>query len=141
MQVSGRIRAEDTVVIRSGYDGEIFVNVHNVGKETQTVFPCDRIAQAVLLPVVHFRALETHEDNLYNWYPITISDRGAGVARSVRRGIGVVGCWYCEARGTGGAGCAIGRLSWHAQSLARRGEAARRRALALDSAVANTPLA
>ena len=65
-------------VVDSGYDGEIFVNVHNVGKETQTVFPCDRIAQAVLLPVVHFRALETHEDNLYNWYPIAMSDRKAG---------------------------------------------------------------
>lgn len=69
-------------VVDSGYDGEIFVNVHNVGKETQTVFPCDRIAQAVLLPVVHFRALETHEDNLYNWYPITISDRGTGALGS-----------------------------------------------------------
>ena len=57
-----------------------------------------------------------------------MSDRGAGVARGVRRGLGLVGRWYGEARGPGGAGCAIGRLSWHAQVL--QGEAARRRALA-----------
>ena len=46
------------------------------------------------------------------------------MARGVRRGLGLAGRWYGEARGTGGAGCAIGRLSWHAQSLG--GEAARR---------------
>ena len=48
-----------------------------------------------------------------------VSDRGAGVARGVRRGLGLAGCWCGEARGpAGGAGCAIGRLSWHAQRLA-----------------------
>ena len=39
----------------------------------------------------------------------------------MRRGLGLAGRWYAEACGPGGAGCAIGRLSWHAQSLARRG--------------------
>tara|TARA_Y100000310_G_scaffold150890_1_gene150386 strand:- start:1301 stop:1771 length:471 start_codon:yes stop_codon:yes gene_type:complete len=69
-------------VVDSGYDGEIFVNIHNIGKEAQRIFPCDRIAQAVLIPVVHFRALETHEDNLYGWYPITISERADGALGS-----------------------------------------------------------
>ena len=31
-----------------------------------------------MVPVVHFRALETPTGDLYNWYPITISDRGEG---------------------------------------------------------------
>ena len=38
------------------------------------------------------------------------------MARGVLRGLGLAGRWYGEARGPGGAGCAIGRLSWHAQS-------------------------
>mgnify|MGYP003673892350 FL=1 len=37
-----------------------------------------KIAQIVMVPVIHFRALETNKDNLYDWHPITISDRGAG---------------------------------------------------------------
>lgn len=69
-------------VVDSGYDGEVFVNLHNVGNKPQTVVPRDKIAQAVMVPVVHFRALETSTGDLYNWYPITISDRGAGALGS-----------------------------------------------------------
>lgn len=69
-------------VVDAGYDGEIFVNLHNVGKEEQIVTKYDKIAQAVLIPVVHFRALETHSGNLYEWYPISISDRGTGALGS-----------------------------------------------------------
>jgi dUTP pyrophosphatase len=79
-------------VVDSGYNGEVFINLHNVGFSYQTIKPGDsnvgfsyqtikpgdRIAQVVLIPVVHFRAIETAEDNLYGWYPITISDRGEG---------------------------------------------------------------
>ena len=65
-------------VVDSGYDGEIFINLHNVGHGNQAISPGDRIAQVVLIPVVHFRAIETAEDDLYGWYPITISDRGEG---------------------------------------------------------------
>ena len=65
-------------VVDSGYNGEVFINLHNVGFSHQTISPGDRIAQVVLIPVVHFRAIETAEDNLYGWYPITISDRGEG---------------------------------------------------------------
>jgi len=69
-------------VIDSGYDGEVFVNLHNVGTEEQFVERGMKIAQIVMVPVVHFRALETSQDNLYNWYPITMSDRGAGALGS-----------------------------------------------------------
>ena len=69
-------------VIDSGYDGEVFINLHNVGKDVQYIKPGERIAQVVLIPVVHFRAIATSEDNLYKWYPITISDRGDGALGS-----------------------------------------------------------
>ena len=65
-------------VIDSGYDGEIFVNLHNIGREVQTINPGDKIAQAIMMPVVSFRAVETQNKDLYGWYPITISDRGDG---------------------------------------------------------------
>ena len=69
-------------VIDSGYDGEVFINLHNIGKETQVVKAGTKIAQLVMIPVVPFRALETHNDDLYNWYPITISGRGDGALGS-----------------------------------------------------------
>lgn len=69
-------------VIDSGYDGEVFINLHNVGTEKQVILPGTKIAQVVMVPVVHFRAVETNNDNLYNWYPITISDRGEGALGS-----------------------------------------------------------
>ena len=69
-------------VIDSGYDGEVFINLHNVGKDMRMIKPGDRIAQIVMIPVVHFRAIATSEDNLYGWYPITISDRGDGALGS-----------------------------------------------------------
>jgi deoxyuridine 5'-triphosphate nucleotidohydrolase len=69
-------------VVDSGYDGEVFINLHNVGKETQVIEPGTKIAQAVMVPVVHFRAVETQNGDLYSWYPITISDRGDGALGS-----------------------------------------------------------
>ncbi len=68
-------------VIDSGYDGEVFINLNNVGSEPQFVAPGEKIAQLVLVPVVHFRAVETSGE-LYDWYPITISDRGEGALGS-----------------------------------------------------------
>lgn len=65
-------------IVDSGYDGEIFVNLHNIGGEIQIINPGDKIAQAIMIPVVSFRAIETQNPNLYEWYPITISDRGDG---------------------------------------------------------------
>ncbi len=65
-------------VVDSGYDGEVFVNLHNIGHHPQVIMCGDKIAQAVMIPVVHFRAVETQNKDLYGWYPITISDRGDG---------------------------------------------------------------
>jgi len=63
-------------IIDSGYDGEVFIDLHNIGHEEQIVCREDKIAQLVLVPVVHFRAKQT----TYGIYrePITISDRGEG---------------------------------------------------------------
>ena len=69
-------------VIDSGYDGEVFINLHNIGTETQVVKAGTKIAQLVMIPVVPFRALETNTGNLYDWYPITISERGDGALGS-----------------------------------------------------------
>jgi len=68
-------------VIDSGYDGEVFINLHNVGKATQIIEPGQKIAQIVMVPVVAFRAFETGGE-LYDMYPITISDRGEGALGS-----------------------------------------------------------
>jgi len=65
-------------VVDSGYDGEVFVNLHNVGRETQYIEVGDKIAQAVVVPVVHARFVATDNPEVYEWYPITISDRGDG---------------------------------------------------------------
>ena len=69
-------------VVDSGYNGEVFVNLHNIGSQSQTINAGDKIAQAVVIPVVPVRFLETQNDNLYDWSPITISDRGAGALGS-----------------------------------------------------------
>ena len=69
-------------VVDSGYNGEVFVNLHNIGSKPQTINPGDKIAQAVVIPVVPVRFMETSNDNLYDWSPITISGRGAGALGS-----------------------------------------------------------
>jgi dUTP pyrophosphatase len=68
-------------VIDSGYDGEVFINLHNIGKCVQIIEPGDKIAQLVMIPVVHFRPLEASGDSLYD-NPITISDRDGGALGS-----------------------------------------------------------
>jgi len=68
--------------VDSGYDGEVFIDLHNIGNQVQHVHPGDKIAQVVLVPVVPFRALETSSGNLYDWYPITMSGRGEGALGS-----------------------------------------------------------
>ena len=68
-------------VVDSGYDGEVFINLHNVGKRPQFIKPGDKIAQLVMVPVVHFRAVESTSGDLYR-NSITISDRGDGALGS-----------------------------------------------------------
>ena len=69
-------------VVDSGYDGEVFVNLHNIGNTAQIVEPHTKIAQVVMTPVISFRAMETSNSDLYGWYPITISDRADGALGS-----------------------------------------------------------
>ena len=64
--------------VDSGYDGEVFIDLHNIGESAQLIEAGTKIAQLVMIPVVTFRAMETKANNLYNWEPITISNRGAG---------------------------------------------------------------
>ena len=46
-------------IIDSGYDGEVFIDLHNIGNEPQIIFNGDKVAQLILVPVVHFRARHT----------------------------------------------------------------------------------
>ena len=38
-------------VIDSGYDGQVFVNLHNIGLSEQMIKPGDKLAQLVLIPI------------------------------------------------------------------------------------------
>jgi len=65
-------------VVDAGYDGEVFVNIHNIGKEARTILKGDKIAQGVVIPVVPVRWVAATDSDLYGWYPISMSDRGDG---------------------------------------------------------------
>ena len=67
-------------IVDSGYDGEVFVDLHNIGSEIQYIERGAKIAQLVLLPVIHFRPQPT-SDELYR-EDITISSRGQGALGS-----------------------------------------------------------
>jgi dUTP pyrophosphatase len=70
-------------VIDSGYEGEVFINLHNIGYQRQDIKHGDKIAQLVMIPVVHFRAFEEVDGMLYDErHPITISERGSGALGS-----------------------------------------------------------
>ena len=69
-------------VVDSGYDGEVFVNLHNIGQHWQIIEPGDKVAQAVIVPVVHARFVASEDPNIYDWHPITISNRGDGALGS-----------------------------------------------------------
>ena len=59
----------------------MFVNLHNVGTSIQRIERGQKIAQAVLIPIVPFRAYCRHDGDLYG-YPISMSDRGDGALGS-----------------------------------------------------------
>jgi dUTP pyrophosphatase len=67
-------------VIDSGYDGEVFINLHNVGHSPQMIRYGDKIAQLVMVPVVSFRPNLVQSDLYHD--AITISDRGDGALGS-----------------------------------------------------------
>ena len=72
-------------VIDPGYDGEVFVNLHNIGTEAQAIMPGMKIAQAVMYPVVHFKAFEKHDKDLYTYYPLAMINRKDGALGSTDR--------------------------------------------------------
>jgi len=69
-------------IVDSGYEGEVFVNLHNIGTTTQTLEPGDKVAQGVVVPVVHARFVASESPDIYDWCPITISNRGTGALGS-----------------------------------------------------------
>ena len=68
-------------VVDSGYSGEIFINLHNVGETNQRIEPGMKIAHGILLPAIHLRLREVDENELYNDV-ITFSNRGEGALGS-----------------------------------------------------------
>tara|TARA_R100000008_G_scaffold85457_2_gene75443 strand:+ start:313 stop:783 length:471 start_codon:yes stop_codon:yes gene_type:complete len=61
-------------VVDSGYNGELYVNLHNIGLDTQYIKPGDKIAQAVLIPIEYCGIEEVFEAEVLN----IDSVRGAG---------------------------------------------------------------
>jgi len=64
-------------IVDSGYGGEVFIDLHNIGRENQIVKPGDKIAQLVMLPVVSFIPVEVEEIVALYDFPVTISERGS----------------------------------------------------------------
>jgi dUTP pyrophosphatase len=61
-------------VIDVGYQGEVHINLTNVGEYEQVIHPGDKIIQFVLLPLGHFSVAEVAEDELF----AAESSRGEG---------------------------------------------------------------
>ena len=51
-------------VVDSGYNGEVFVNLHNVGDTSRILEPGQKVAQAVLIPVEPCDVVECETDTL-----------------------------------------------------------------------------
>jgi dUTP pyrophosphatase len=51
-------------VVDAGYDGEVYVNLHNIGTVSRRVEQGQKIAQAVLVPIVTCEVEEVTEDCL-----------------------------------------------------------------------------
>ena len=65
----------------------MFIDLHNIGTEEQFIGSGDKIAQLVLVPVVHFRTVQA-KGGLYD-DSITISSRGEGALGSTDKAIGL----------------------------------------------------
>tara|TARA_Y100001937_G_scaffold124928_1_gene190623 strand:+ start:776 stop:1228 length:453 start_codon:yes stop_codon:yes gene_type:complete len=61
-------------VIDHGYDGEVYINLHNIGLSNQLIEPGQKIAQAVMIPIVLPELSITESDTVYDFE----SERGAG---------------------------------------------------------------
>jgi len=51
-------------VVDPGYDGEVYVNLHNIGLNTQYLRAGDKVAQAILTPIIHCGVQEVVTDTL-----------------------------------------------------------------------------
>ncbi len=51
-------------VVDPGYDGEVYVNLHNTSAETRSIAPGQKVAQAVLIPIVTCGVEEVEKDVL-----------------------------------------------------------------------------
>tara|TARA_B100000287_G_scaffold410213_1_gene438342 strand:- start:69 stop:530 length:462 start_codon:yes stop_codon:yes gene_type:complete len=65
-------------VVDEGYTGEIFVNLHNVGKQAQTIAPGQKIAQGVFVRIERPSLHQIEEDNIYG----SKTPRGSGALGS-----------------------------------------------------------
>jgi len=65
-------------VVDTGYTGEIFVNLHNVGLETQHIEPGEKVAQGVFVRISDSVQLR-ESDSIYDDEP---TSRGAGALGS-----------------------------------------------------------
>jgi len=61
-------------VVDNGYDGEIFVNLNNIGGQVQRIAAGQKIAQAVLVPIVTCDIEEIDNDAIYS----EVTSRGSG---------------------------------------------------------------
>ena len=61
-------------VVDPGYAGELYVNLHNIGSETQIIRPGEKMAQAVLVPISHCGVEEVEASHFLN----RKSTRGSG---------------------------------------------------------------
>ena len=61
-------------VVDEGYTGEVFVNLHNVGKEPQTIHPGQKVAQGVFVRIEKPILIEVSQDKIYD----KNTSRGAG---------------------------------------------------------------
>ena len=65
-------------MVDEGYTGEIFVNLHNVGKHPQTIEPGQKVAQGVFVKIAQPLLVEIEEDNIYGGN----TSRGSGALGS-----------------------------------------------------------
>ncbi len=65
-------------VIDAGYDGEILINLHNDGNTPQQIAHDDRVAQLLLVPVIHFVPVAVPSEGELYRNPLYISNRGSG---------------------------------------------------------------
>ena len=65
-------------VVDRGYNGEIFINLQNIGRHPQTILPGTKLAQGVFIPVSMPIMVETEEDKVYS----KITERGSGALGS-----------------------------------------------------------